>query len=96
MAIYLEDIPLKEAQNRLDQFLAETGLDGVLGEEEILLSENAVGRIITRPIWAKICSPHYHASAMDGYAVRSGETNGAMPTSPVILVYGEQAVYVDT
>ena len=33
---------------------------------------------------------------MDGYAVRSGDTEGALPTSPLILEYGAQTVYLDT
>ena len=48
------------------------------------------------PVWARISSPHYHAAAMDGYAVRSEETRGASETSPLLLRVGEQAIPVDT
>ncbi|HSF83696.1 MAG TPA: molybdopterin-binding protein, partial [Anaerolineales bacterium] len=96
MAIYLHDIPLPEAQNRLLQALEAAGLGGKLGSEEIPLDENAAGRILAGPIWAKISSPHYHASAMDGFAVRAQDTAGAMPNQPVSLSCESQAAYVDT
>jgi putative molybdopterin biosynthesis protein len=96
MTVYLHDIPLPQAQERLEQALKESGLLGCLGVEEIPLDENALGRVLSRPVWAKISSPHYHAAAMDGFAVRSQETDGAMPTAPITLRYGEQALYVDT
>jgi putative molybdopterin biosynthesis protein len=47
-------------------------------------------------VWAKISSPHYHASAMDGFAVRSIDTEGADSTAPVILTIPTQAMYIDT
>ena len=64
--------------------------------EEIPLDEHAVGRTLAEPVWAKMSAPHYHASAMDGFAVRAFETNGALLTAPKTLVYGEQTTYVDT
>ncbi len=96
MSVYLEDIPLPEAQRRLREALQAAGLWQVLGSEEIPLDENALGRVLAEPVWAQISSPHYHSAAMDGFAVRSAETAGAMPTAPVSLSYGKQAAYVDT
>ncbi|HEY5668704.1 MAG TPA: molybdopterin biosynthesis protein [Anaerolineales bacterium] len=96
MSIYLHDIPLPEAQSRLEQALEEVGRWGVLAAEEIPLNESCLGRVLAEPVWAKISSPHYHAAAMDGFAVRAGDTDNAMPTSPVTLALGAQAVYVDT
>jgi len=98
MTVYLHDIPLPEAQSRLEAALASAGLWGVLGVEEIPLDENALGRVLAEAVWAKISSPHYHASAMDGFAVRSVETTGAMPNDPLILEYHPEgaASYVDT
>ncbi len=86
MSVYLHDIPLPDALERLKQALVEASLAGILGIEEIPLDESALGRVLAEPVWAKISSPHYHASAMDGYAVRAEQTSGAMPTAPVILV----------
>jgi putative molybdopterin biosynthesis protein len=101
MSVYLHDIPLPEARLRLEAALRQAGLWGLLGGETIPLDESALGRVLAEPVWAKISSPHYHASAMDGFAVRSAATNGAMPNTPVTLLCGEsgaqpQAAYLDT
>ena len=96
MSVYLHDIPLFQAQERLRQALQEADLWRTLGVEEIPLDENALRRITIEPIWAEVSSPHYHASAMDGFAVRAVETVGAQPSSPVMLYTGPQAQYVDT
>ena len=58
--------------------------------------DEAAGRITAEPVWARISSPHYHAAAMDGYAVRAEDTRGASETQPVYLAVGQQAFYVDT
>jgi putative molybdopterin biosynthesis protein len=96
MSVYLHDIPLPEAQARLKQALQEAHLWRVLGVETIPLDENALGRVTAEPVWAKISSPHYHASAMDGFAVRAVTTNGALPSKPLTLQIGPEAAYVDT
>ena len=100
-SVYLHDIPLDQAQARLERALKEARLWGVLGIEEIPLHESAIGRVLAEPVWAKISSPHYHASAMDGFAVRSADTEEALQTRPVLLKCGSvdaspQAAYVDT
>jgi len=96
MSVYLHDIPLQTAQAAFRQALTDAGLDGLLGVEEIPLDENAVGRVLAEPAWARLSSPHYHASAMDGFALRARQIAGAMPTAPVLLATGEQVIYVDT
>ena len=94
--MYLEDIPLAEAFSRLEQALERANLLGRLGTTWIPLDENALGRTLAEPVWAKLSSPHYHAAAMDGYAVMAEDTEGALQTQPVILQVNLQAVYVDT
>jgi putative molybdopterin biosynthesis protein len=105
MSIYLHDIPLPEAQSRLQQALEEAGLWRVLEGETIPLDENARGRVSAEPIWAKISSPHYHAAAMDGFAVKAEETLGAQPSTPLELavinassavILARSSKYVDT
>jgi putative molybdopterin biosynthesis protein len=76
--------------------LQDADLWRVLGVETIPLDENALGRVTAVPVWARISSPHYHASAMDGFAVRALSTEGAMPSTPVMLSIGPEAQYVDT
>jgi len=96
MRVYLQDIPLEEARSRLETALEEAGLQGVLGKETIPLDQGAVGRVLADPIWAEISSPHYHASAMDGFAVSAESTYGALETAPVRLSFGKESVYLDT
>ena len=92
---YLEDIPLEEALARWWTALAAANLDGPLSGESVAL-EDAAGRITAEPVWARVSSPHYHAAAMDGYAVRAEDTRGASETRPVHLAVDQQAFYVDT
>ena len=96
MAIYLHDIPLAQAQERFQQALEAAGLWAVLGTEMIPLDERALGRTLAEPLWARLSSPHYHASAMDGFALRAERSEGALPSRPVSLRMGEEAQYVDT
>ena len=96
MSIYLKDIPLDDAIRRLESALMEIDSWRVLGVEEIPLDENAVGRVLAEPVWARINSPHYHASAMDGFAIRAEDTYSAQPTNPTILNMGESTIYLDT
>ncbi len=96
MSVYLHDIPLEQAQARFESALQDADLWRVLAAEMIQLDENALGRVSAEPIWAKVSSPHYHASAMDGFAVKAEETNGAQPSSPVTLEIGRQTKYLDT
>src|SRR5512143_3406544 len=96
MSVYLHDIPLPEAQRRFQQALEEAGLWQVLGTETIPLDENALGRVLAEPVWAKVSSPHYHASAMDGFAVRAADTSFAAPAFPITLQVGPSASYLDT
>ena len=96
MSVYLHDITLEEAKARFEAALKEAGLWGVLEQEAVPLNENALGRVLTEPVLAKVSSPHYHAAAMDGFVVRADQTIGAQPSNPLVLPIGEQARYVDT
>ena len=99
MSVYLNDVPLEVAQQIFYDTLEEVGLNGILATENIPLDENACKRILAEPIWAKISSPHYHASAMDGFAVKASSTVGALPTLPLDLMCSQanpQAYYLDT
>jgi putative molybdopterin biosynthesis protein len=93
--IYLEDIPMDEAQARLQAALEKCDKSSPLAGERVSL-DDALGRVTAQPVWAKISSPHYHASAMDGYAVRAADTLGATETRPVRLHVPEQAFPVNT
>src|SRR4030066_746630 len=93
--IYLEGTPLHEALTKwLSRFDSEES--GRPLPREIIHVKDSLGRITAEAIIAKISSPFYHSSAMDGYAVRFVDTFGASETSPKRLRTEEQAVYVDT
>ncbi len=85
--IYLHDIPLEDAWMVFSGALQRAGQWGPLPAEEVPIAE-ARGRVTAAPIWARISAPHYHASAMDGYAVRARDTLGATETAPVTLEEG--------
>jgi len=93
--IYLEDIPLEEAWRRFTDALKSLGQWRPLEGEDIPVAQ-ALGRITAQPIWANVSSPAYHASAMDGYAVRALDTLTANDTQPLQLELGSHAQYVDT
>ncbi|MCP4425735.1 MAG: molybdopterin biosynthesis protein [Chloroflexi bacterium] len=82
--IYLEDIPLDEAQAALTAVLQSHNLWQPLESEMIPMAE-ANGRVTAAAVFAKLSSPHYHAGAMDGYAVRAQDTHGATETNPLQL-----------
>ncbi|MGQ9570093.1 MAG: molybdopterin biosynthesis protein [Thermodesulfovibrionales bacterium] len=93
--IYLEGTPLDEALTRwllrFDSEICRKPLPG-----ELVHAKDSLGRVTAEAIIAKISSPFYHSSAMDGYAVRFVDTFGASETNPKRLRIGEQAIYVDT
>src|SRR4030042_1720679 len=95
--VYLQDIPLDEAWRRFIAAMESAGTWTAFAGEDVPL-DVALGRVTARPVWAALSSPGYHASAMDGYAVRSADTLGATETAPVRLKLGPggQAQYVDT
>lgn len=93
--IYLEDIPREQAWARFSQALAEGGLLGPLSTMSLPLDQ-ALGRVTANPIWARQSSPHYHAAAMDGYALRAVATEGVSDRNPKELRLGEDCSYVDT
>ena len=82
---------------RLNSALEQAGLAGPLPGEIVALDQ-ALGRVTAAPVWARLSAPHYHASAMDGYAVQAVDLAGAADNTPVQLPLGAggPARYVDT
>lgn len=93
--IYLEDIPLQEAQLRLQAALKAAGHRQALSGEQVPL-QDAHGRITAEAIPAQLSSPHYHCAAMDGYAVKDTNTIGATETQPKSLIMGATAFPINT
>jgi putative molybdopterin biosynthesis protein len=92
--IYIENIPLEEAQRMWRERLLFGNVRPIGGES--VRVQDALGRVTAESVTARLSSPFYHSSAMDGYAVRFIDTFGASETSPKRLRIGEEAVYVDT
>ncbi len=65
---------------------------------ETLDPRNSLGRITAEPVFARISSPHFHCSAMDGIAVRAEDTYNAGTSNPVRLSNDNlrKFCYVDT
>ncbi len=89
--IYLTNTPLEKAC----ELLWSVALRNEMSVEDVP-TEKAAGRITATPHFARISSPHYHASAMDGVALKSRDTFGATTTSPRHLILGENVFYIDT
>jgi putative molybdopterin biosynthesis protein len=83
-SVYLHDIPMNEAWAHFTAALEGGGRWQPFPGEWVALAE-APGRVTAAPVWAAVSAPHYHASAMDGYAVRAQDTLGASETNPLTL-----------
>ena len=92
---YLDNQPLAEAVRAYEEALKNAGINGPLPGERILIND-ALGRVTSEAVIAKISSPFYHSAAMDGVAVRFMDTFGASETRPKRLRVPGQVVYVDT
>lgn len=89
---YLDNTDLDQA---LEGFLAECQTRGCsVGEEKLPVAQTA-GRITSHPVYARLNSPHYNASAMDGIALPARLTFGASEVHPITLEAG-QVVRLDT
>jgi putative molybdopterin biosynthesis protein len=78
---YLRKLSLEDAQKL---FLEYPGV-GKFYEIEELRTQESLGRITAEPVFARISSPHYHCSAMDGVAVRAEDSFKASTSNPVQL-----------
>ena len=89
---YLTNVPLKQAREDYIRLLHENGF---APKTETIPVYGASGRVTASPVYARICAPHYAASAMDGIAVNAADTFGATETTPVTL-NAEQFAVLDT
>lgn len=89
---YLNNAELSKAKS---EYILRLENNGFCHSTEILSVGDSCGRLLAEAVYAKICSPHYNASAMDGIAVKAADTYGASENSPVILTK-EKYTVVDT
>lgn len=90
--VYLKMKPLAEAREILFEAFPGFGT----APAETVPTPEAVGRVLAEPVFADLSSPHFHAAAMDGVAVKAEITYGAGETRPRTLRIGEDAVFVNT
>lgn len=90
--VYLSMKPLQEAK---ELFFSRFGRDKRTDMETISI-EDALGRIIVEPVFAKRSCPSFHSAAMDGVAVRAEETYGTTEKYPRTLKVGPDAVWINT
>ncbi len=89
---YLNNTPLDKAR---EEYLAHLGERGFSYKIQSVPACASCGRVLAEAVYAKICSPHYNASAMDGIAVNANDTYGANESTPVVLTADRYTV-VDT
>ena len=82
---YLTNVPLEQAKADYPAFLKKAGMTGRC---ETLSVTESLGRVTAAAVYARLCSPHYNASAMDGIALDARLSFGATETTPVILPEG--------
>lgn len=90
--VYLSMKTLEEAK---ELFFSRFGRDKRTDMEMISI-EDALGRIIVEPVFAKRSCPSFHSAAMDGIAVRAEETYGTTEKYPRTLKVGRDAVWINT
>ncbi|MDY0361478.1 MAG: molybdopterin biosynthesis protein [Desulforegulaceae bacterium] len=89
--IYLDKTDLETAKNTvLDHF------KNYFTKTEKISSANSLGRILAEPVFARLSSPLFHVSAMDGAAVDSRLTFGASKTNPLRFEPGKNIFFVNT
>lgn len=79
---YLSNVPLTQA---VKEYLSFLKTNGMTYRTETIPVCDALDRVTAAAVYAKICAPHYNASAMDGIALQADVTFGATETTPVTL-----------
>lgn len=92
--IFHKTLSFSETIQTLKNLVVELGLLPL--DSESVKSIDSIGRVTTKPVFAKYSSPFFHSSAMDGYAVRFRDTLKASERNPLLLKINEDVIYVDT
>ncbi|MGI6643462.1 MAG: molybdopterin biosynthesis protein [Bacillota bacterium] len=89
--VYLSNVPYEDARETFFSAIDEFLMPG-----ETVPVTRCLGRVTAEPVFARLSSPHYHAAAMDGVAVKAEATFGARETSPKTLTVNADAFWADT
>jgi len=90
---YLSNTEIEKALQSYLEFIRNQTFK--IGTEKIKTVEGK-DRFTTSALYAKISSPHYQSSAMDGIAVPASKTFGATETTPVELKLNRDFIRIDT
>ncbi|WP_083273678.1 molybdopterin biosynthesis protein [Geosporobacter ferrireducens] len=91
--LYLSNVAVEEA---LEMFFDRIRQGNEAGKVEYIKVTEALGRVTALPVFARLSSPNYNASAMDGIAVRAEVTYSASERNPVRLKKQQDYIPVDT
>lgn len=89
--IYLKSADLDTVRSEYFKIFKENHL-----EEESVEVIHSLNRVTSESVFAKVSSPHYNASAMDGIVVRARDTFHANDINPIQLKLGVDFHYIDT
>lgn len=90
--IYLSKKSLTEARRIMfDSFQWSDHRD-----QETVAVPDAVGRVLAEAVFARFSSPHFHAAAMDGIALKAETTFGVSEANPKTFTIDQDAFYVNT
>jgi putative molybdopterin biosynthesis protein len=90
--IYLKMRSLKDAKKL---FFEKIDFSHIL-ETEWIPTADALGRVTSQPVFAKVSSPSLHCAAMDGVAVMAARTFSAHVDRPLELKIEKDFFYVNT
>jgi molybdenum cofactor synthesis domain-containing protein len=89
--VYLDMKSVEEAREIFSRIWLERK---TLSEE--IPSKEALARVTSEPVFARISSPSYHSAAMDGIAVRAEQTFGTTEKAPKTLRIDSDAQWINT
>lgn len=89
--IYLEKTDLATAQKiTLEKF------KDYYDKTQKISASQSYGRILSKPVYARLSAPLFHVAAMDGIALDSSKSFKASKTNPIQLEIGKDAFYINT
>ena len=91
--VYISNMDVDEAKKLLME-RTEAYLENAATEKLQILDSK--GRVSADSVFAKVSSPNFNASAMDGIAVAAKSTFGASEANPIKLRKDKDFIYVDT
>ncbi len=92
--IYLNNTDIEEALKHYLDNISEKMTNSI--KLERIDIRQALGRITSSPVFARLSSPNHNAAAMDGIMVLSEKTFSANESNPVVLTRGIDFEYINT